>query len=69
MIITILKELLILIGCIYLFLVLRSYFSKGNTIKESLTENLGFAVGILLSPVTWGVIIIAIIYVVYHLMH
>ena len=65
----ILKEILMLLGCIYLFLVLRSYYSKGETFKESLTNNLGFLVAILMSPVTWIVIIVAIAYVVYHLIH
>lgn len=65
----ILKEILILIGCIYLFLVLRSHYSKRMTVKESLVDNLGFVITIFFSPVTWVAILIAIVYVVYHLIH
>ena len=67
--IQILKEILILIVCIYIFLVLRSHYSKGETVKESVTNNLGFVIVILFSPVTWILLLVAAAYVVYHLMH
>lgn len=65
----ILKEILILLGCIYLFLVMRSHYSKEEPLKESLTNNLGFMVAILMFPVTWIAIVVAIAYVVYHIIH
>lgn len=65
----ILKEILLLLGCIYLFRVLRSHYSKGETIRDSLTNNLGFLMAILMSPATWIAILIAIAYVVYHIIH
>ena len=65
----ILKEILILIVCIYLFLVMRSHYSKGETLKESFTNNLGFTIAVLMSPATWFVILMAIVYIVYHIIH
>lgn len=63
------KEILFLIVCLYLFLVLRSHYSKGETFKEALTNNLGYVLIVLFSPVTWWALAIAAVYVVYQIIH
>lgn len=67
--ITIVKEILVLLFCAYLFLVLRSHYSKGETFKEAFQNNLMYVMMILFSPITWFMIFIAIIYVVYQIIH
>ena len=67
--ITILKELLILLACLYLFLVLRSHYSKGESFKDAFLNNVHYVVMVLFSPVTWFAIFVASIYVVYQIIH
>ena len=64
--ITILKELLVLLACLYLFLVLRSHYSKGESFKDAFLNNVHYVVMVLFSPVTWFAIFVAAIYVAYH---
>lgn len=65
----IIKEIVILIFCILLFLVLRSHYSKGKTIKDAFWDNCGYALMVLFSPVTCVILIVSAIYVVYRIMH
>lgn len=67
--IVLLKEIFILILSIYAFLVLRSHFSKGESIKEALFNNLGYVVAVLFSPVTWFALFLAAVYVAYQIIH
>ena len=67
--ITILKELLILLACLYLFLVLRSHYSKGESFKDAFLNNIHYVVMVLFSPVTWFAIFVAAIYVAYQIIH
>ena len=67
--ITILKELLVLLACLYLFLVLRSHYSKGESFKDAFLNNVHYVVMVLFSPVTWFAIFVASIYVVYQIIH
>jgi hypothetical protein len=67
--ITILKELLVLLACLYLFLVLRSHYSKGESLKDSFLNNVHYVVMVLFSPVTWFAIFVAAIYVAYQIIH
>ena len=67
--ITILKELLILLACLYLFLVLRSHYSKGESFKDAFLNNVHYVVMVLFSPVTWFAIFVAAIYVAYEIIH
>ena len=67
--ITILKELLVLLGCLYLFLVLRSHYSKGESFKDAFLNNVHYVVMVLFSPVTWFAIFVAAIYVAYQIIH
>ena len=67
--ITILKELLILLACLYLFLVLRSHYSKGESFKVAFLNNVHYVVMVLFSPVTWFAIFVAAIYVAYQIIH
>ena len=67
--ITILKELLVLLACLYLFLVLRSYYSKGESFKDAFLNNVHYVVMVLFSPVTWFAIFVAAIYVAYQIIH
>lgn len=67
--ITILKELLVLLVCLYLFLVLRSHYSKGESFKDAFLNNVHYVVMVLFSPVTWFAIFVAAIYVAYQIMH
>ena len=67
--ITILKELLILLACLYLFLVLRSHYSKGESFKDAFLNNVHYVVLVLFSPVTWFAIFVAAIYVAYQIIH
>ena len=67
--ITILKELLVLLACLYLFLVLRSHYSKGESFKDAFLNNVLYVVWVLFSPVTWFAIFIAAIYVAYQIIH
>ncbi len=67
--ITILKELLVLLACLYLFLVLRSHYSKGESFKDAFLNNVHYVVLLLFSPVTWFAIFVAAIYVAYQIIH
>lgn len=67
--ITILKELLIMLACLYLFLVLRSHYSKGESFKDAFLNNVHYVVMVLFSPVTWFAIFVAAIYVAYQIIH
>ena len=67
--ITILKELLVLLACLYLFLVLRSHYSKGESFKDAFLNNVHYVVMVLFSPVTWFAILVAAIYVIYQIVH
>lgn len=67
--ITILKELLVLLACLYLFLVLRSHYSKGESFKDAFLNNVHYVVMVLFSPVTWFAIFVAAIYVTYQIIH
>ena len=67
--ITILKELLVLLACLYLFLVLRSHYSKGESFKDAFLNTVHYVVMVLFSPVTWFAIFVASIYVVYQIIH
>lgn len=67
--ITILKELLVLLACLYLFLVLRSHYSKGESFKDAFLKNVHYVVMVLFSPVTWFAIFVAAIYVAYQIIH
>ena len=67
--ITILKEILVLLACLYLFLVLRSHYSKGESFKDAFLNNVYYVVMVLFSPVTWFAIFVAAIYVAYQIIH
>lgn len=67
--ITILKEILVLLACLYLFLVLRSHYSKGESFKDAFINNVHYVVMVLFSPVTWFAIFVAAIYVAYQIIH
>ena len=67
--ITILKELLVLLARLYLFLVLRSHYSKGESFKDAFLNNIHYVVMVVFSPVTWFAILVAAIYVVYQIIH
>ena len=67
--ITILKEILVLMACLYLFLVLRSHYSKGESFKDAFLNNVHYVVLLLFSPVTWFAIFVAAIYVAYQIIH
>lgn len=67
--ITLLKELLVLLACLYLFLVLRSHYSKGESFKDAFLNNVLYVVMVLFSPVTWFAIFVAAIYVAYQIIH
>ena len=67
--INILKELLVLLACLYLFLVLRSHYSKGVSFKDAFLNNVHYVVLVLFSPVTWFAIFVAAIYVAYQIIH
>lgn len=67
--IKILKELLVLLACLYLFLVLRSHYSKGESFKDAFLNNVHYVVMVLFSPVTWFAIFVAAIYVAYQIIH
>ena len=67
--ITILKELLVLLACLYLFLVLRSHYSKGESFKDAFLNNVHYVIMVLFSPVTWFAIFVASIYVAYQIIH
>ena len=67
--ITILKEILVLLACLYLFLVLRSHYSKGESFKDAFLNNVHYVVMVLFSRVTWFAIFVAAIYVVYQIIH
>ena len=67
--ITILKEILVLMVCLYLFLILRSHYSKGESFKDAFLNNVHYVVMVLFSPVTWFAIFVASIYVVYQIIH
>ena len=67
--ITMLKELLGLLACLYLFLVLRSHYSNGESFKDAFLNNVLYVVMVLFSPVTWFAIIVAAIYVAYQIIH
>lgn len=67
--ITILKELLVLLACLYLFLVLRSHYSKGESFKDAFLNNVHYVVMVLFSPVTWFVLFVAAVYVAYQIIH
>lgn len=67
--ITILKELLVLLACLYLFLVLRSHYSKGESFKDAFLNNVHYVVLVLFSQVTWFAIFVAAIYVAYQIIH
>ena len=68
-ILNILKELLVLLTCLYLFLVLRSHYSKGESFKDAFLNNVHYVIMVLFSPVTWFAIFVAAIYVVYQIIH
>ena len=65
----VLRELLSLLACLYLFMVLRSHYSKGEPIKSAFLNNVHYVVMVLFSPVTWVAISLAAIYVVYRIIH
>lgn len=67
--ITILKELLVLLACLYLFLVLRSHYSKGESFKDAFLNNVHYVVMVLFSPVTWFALFVVAIYVAYQIIH
>lgn len=67
--ITILKEILVLLACLYLFLVLRSHYSKGESFKDAFLNNVHYVVMVLFSPVTWFAIFVVAIYVAYQIIH
>ena len=67
--IKILKEILVLMACLYLFLVLRSHYSKGESFKDAFLNNVHYVVMVLFSPVIWFAIFVAAIYVVYQIIH
>ena len=67
--ITILKEILVLMVCLYLFLVLRSHYSKGESFKDAFLNNVHYVVLVLFSQVTWFAIFVAAIYVAYQIIH
>ena len=67
--INILKELLVLLACLYLFLVLRSHYSKGESFKDAFLNNVHYVIMVLFSRVTWFAIFVAAIYVAYQIIH
>ena len=67
--ITILKEILVLMVCMYLFLVLRTHYSKGESFKAAFLNSVHYVVMVLFSPVTWFAIFVAAIYVAYRIIH
>jgi hypothetical protein len=67
--ITILKEILVLLACLYLFLVLRSHYSKGESFKDAFLNNVHYVLMVLFSPVTWFALFVAAIYVAYQIIH
>ena len=67
--ITLLKEILVLMACLYLFLVLRSHYSKGESFKDAFLNNVHYVIMVLFSPVTWFAIFVAAIYVAYQIIH
>lgn len=67
--ITILKEILILLACLYIFLVLRAHYSKGESFKDAFLNNIHYVVIVLFSPVTWFALFVAAIYVAYQIIH
>ena len=67
--ITILKEILVLMVCLYLFLILRSHYSKGESFKDAFLNNVHYVVMVLFSPVTWFAIFVTAIYVAYQIIH
>ena len=67
--ITILKEILVPMVCLYLFLILRSHYSKGESFKDAFLNNVHYVVMVLFSPVTWFAILVAAIYVIYQIIH
>ena len=67
--IIILKEILALLACLYLFLVLRSHYSKGDSFKDAFLNNIHYVIIVLFSPITWFALLIAAIYVVYQIIH
>ena len=67
--IIILKEILALLACLYLFLVLRSHYSKGESFKDAFLNNVHYVILVLFSPITWFALFIAAIYVVYQINH
>lgn len=69
MILLVVRELLFVIVCLYLFMVLRSHYSKGLPLKDSFLENLHYVVIALFSPLTWYALLVAAIYVVYQIIH
>jgi len=69
MIIILLKEILALLTCLYLFLVLRSHYSKGESFKEAFQNNVHYVIMVLFSPVTWIALFLAAISVVYKIIH
>ena len=67
--IIILKEILALLACLYLFLVLRSHYSKGDSFKDAFLNNVHYVIMVLFSPVTWIALFLAAISVVYKIIH
>ena len=67
--ITILTEILGLMVCLYLFLLLRSHYSEGESFKDAFLNNVHYVVMVLFSPVTWFAIFVAAIYVAYQIIH
>lgn len=64
-----LKEILIFIICLYFFLILRSHYSKGMSIKKAIGENNHLLLMVLFSRITWYALLIATVYVIYHIIH
>ena len=65
----VIRELLSLLACLYLFLVLRSHYSKGESFKAAFLNNVHYVIWVLFSPITWFALFIAAIYVVYQIIH
>ena len=65
----VIRELLTLLACLYLFMVLRSHYSKGESFKSALRNNVHYVIMVLFSPVTWIALLLAAILVVYKIIH
>lgn len=65
----ILREILFFVVCLCLFFVLRSHYSKGESVKTAVRSVLYVLLRFLTSPFALIAILIAVAYIVYRLMH